>query len=198
MEKQIRITNGEHSPIRKQTLHVALQAFANAEGAHQTVHNVLLFLRQAQGIGSIYGWEIGVEHGMLCALIRNGATLKVHMLQQTAMQHSPFRMVLIELPFKFKLNHSNRLVHLSNQSLCLFTRRTFARKFNKGFEAFARVIGISLHGKGCQRNHINAITFFQRLRVCITKRQTNYSSHTRRITCRSPHPKNVMVPPLYV
>ena len=86
-------------------------------------------------------------------------------------------------------------MHLGDQSQGFFV---VGRIREIGFRSKdgTRIIRVHVHGKGCQRQKVDAIAIFQSSQIAVSHRHADHIRHTTRITCRCTHPKNIMVSPL--
>ena len=61
-----------------------------------------------------------------------------------------------------------------------------------------RIIGIGIHGKGCQWQQVDSVTIFKRSQVAIAHRHTDHVGNATVVAGSCSHPQYVMVTPLNI
>ena len=105
-----------------------------------------------------------------------------------------FRSAHHQLPFQFELDDCNGLMHLLIQLQVL--RVIVLSVFNG--KNIAVGIGISIHGKGGERNEIDAVAFLQGREIGITQGEADDIADAGIIARSSTHPQHIMIAPLDV
>ena len=157
----------------------------------------LLFLGKAIGVFRVYGREVRVVQFIFLSFIDQDALLEIDASQQIAVVHVEFRMAAGHGCLQLELDDADGLVHLRNQAACTFVVR-LVPLFDFGKETLARIVGIGVHGKGCQGEEIDAVAVFQRDEVGVTQGRAQYVGNAAFVAGGSAHPENVMVAPLDV
>ena len=122
---------------------------------------------------------------------------EVNMLEQLAVLHPPFGMLVNHRRFELELDHTYRLVHLCQQLAGLVVVRHIIRVETRP-EILAGVIAVHIHGEGCQRHKIYAVALLERRHVAVPQRQPEHIGYAAVVAGGSAHPQRVVVTPLYV
>ena len=107
-------------------------------------------------------------------------------------------MTLDDLSLHLELYHSNSLVHLGGKALGLLVVDVAASSACLWHKGCTRIVGIMLHGKGGQRDEVDAVALFQCGEIGIAQRQTDDIADADGIACTGTHPEHVVVAPLQV
>ena len=86
-------------------------------------------------------------------------------MQQTAVFHTILRPFVDQLSFQFKLYDGNCLMHFPVHQR--FFLASFLIRGIFQYKLSARIIAVSIHGKCCKRNHIDAITILNQIQIPI-------------------------------
>ena len=116
-------------------------------------------------------------------------------MQKQAVFHVEFRTAADDVSFQFELDDTDGLVHLSHQTQRLIVVWVVLWVCFRT-EEFAGVVGVSLHGKGGQREQVNTIAIFQSCQISVSHGQTKGVGDAAVISGSGTHPKNIMVTPL--
>ena len=197
MIKKIGIGNQIHSAIRKQATHVLLQLLAIHKRIVNLFHKFPFFVGQSIRIGRIYGREVCVTQGIFFAFVHKDSTLKIDLLQQLPVTHPELRTTVYYFSFQLKLDDRNRLVHLGDQTQSLLIVIGVG-KIHLRHKDGTRIIGISIHGKSCQRKQINSITVFKSTQIAVAHGHTDHVGYTTVIAGSGSHPQDIVVAPLNV
>ena len=195
VEQQVGVEDIIHSTFAVQHADMLLQFFAVYKGRFDFVHDFLFFFCQSIRVFRVYGGEIHVVHFIFHTFDVDGAFFKVNLIQQQSVFHMEFGMTFDDLCFHFPLQNRNGFMHFGNQLEVFVTQCSFCTLRCK---LCARVIGVTIHSKCCQRNQVDTVVFFDGIQVGITGLDTQYVTNERLTSCRCPHPSDVMVPPLDV
>ena len=71
-------------------------------------------------------------------------------------------------------------------------------KIHLRHEDRAGIIGISIHGEGCQWKQVDSVTVFKCTQVAIAHRHADNVGNATVVTGSSAHPKDIMVAPLNI
>ena len=80
----------------------------------------------------------------------------------------------------------------------IFLVKQFTSSVCLRYKFLARIVTISLHGEGGERNKVDTIGFFYGCKIGITQAESDYIADTGIVTGACSHPKYIMVTPLYV
>ena len=83
----------------------------------------------------------------------------VNRFEQTTVLHCPFCAALEDGSFCLELYDGDGLVHQCREAHGLFVEVGTFQKF--GFELFAGIVAVGLHGKGCQWYEVDAVALFE-------------------------------------
>ena len=135
-------------------------------------------------------------HFIVLAADDTDTTLEVDTLQQTAVCHVPFRTALEYLRLLLELDDGNGLVHLCCQALVFLLHRVSLHQL--GIELQAGVVLIVFHGKGSQRDEVDAVSLFDGCQVSVAQRQAQHIADAGIVARTGTHPQHVVVTPLDV
>ena len=137
-----------------------VKLFADQEVMVKFLQQLMLLVSKDAGISRVDGREMTTEQWVDFTLKHDRAMIIIDEVEQLAVLHLPFRMLLIELCFQFELHHSDCLMHLSRKSYRLLIE-VFSLTRENGAELRTGIIGVSIHGKSSQWYHINSISFLK-------------------------------------
>ena len=103
----------------------------------------------------------------------------------------------VKLPLQFKLDDGHGLVHLSDEAYRLLVV-CVSPIFYFGDKRRVGAVFVRLHGKGCQRHHVDAVALLKCLRVGVAQRKAQHACNTGLVSSGGSHPQNVVVAPLDV
>ena len=102
-------------------------------------------------------------------------------------------MAPVKLAFELELDDGDSLMHLGDETQGFVAQVLSFIRFGQERPAF--VACIRLHGKGGEGHHVDAIAFFERLRVGVSQRKAQQSCHADGTSCCCAHPQHVVVAP---
>ena len=196
MVKEVGIITFINCPMRVQEPYMLVQQFPMFKGRLQGAQKLLLPAAELQGILWVHGGKIHVQHGKCLTVNDHGPLLKVNVGQQDPVIHLILRMALNHGALHLKLNHGNGLVHLGSQPRIHRIVNVLVQ--NLGHEPRAGVFLVYLGRKHGERPQIDAVTVLQHIEAVVADGNAQHIADTGQIPCGRPHPRDVMIPPLYV
>ncbi len=197
VEQQIGVEYPVHASVGEQALYVFVQLVAHAERMVQFVDQFLFFGCKPVGGFRVDGGEITVAHGIFLSVAHENFSFKINVFQLFPFLHVPFGAAVYHGSFELELDNADGLVHLCDEApgFLVMPRVVFVQLRP---EIMAGVVGVCFHGERGKRHQIDAVTVFQCGEVAVTERQAQHVGNATVVAGCRPHPKRVVVAPLYV
>ena len=153
----------------------------------QSLYQQLLGLGQAIGTFGVDGGEV-VAGELVCLPVKgNRSFLIVDEIQQLAVGHVPFRMLVGQLCLQLELQNGNGLVHTGGEHAGLGVHHRIAAQC-AGQEFLAGVVAVGVEGEGGQWDEVDAIALFERGKIGIAQREADHIAHAGLIARTGSHP----------
>ena len=197
MEQQIGVEYPVHATVGEQALYVLVQLVAHTERVVQFVDQFLLLGREFVGRFRVDGGEITVAHGVFLPVAHENFSFKINVLQLFPLFHVPFGAAVYHGSFELDLDNADGLVHLCDEAsgFLVMPRVVFVQLRP---EIMTGVVGVCFHGERGKRHQVDAVAVFQCGEVTVTERQAQHVGNATVVAGCRPHPKRVVVAPLYV
>ena len=116
MEEQVVVGDVVHTAVAEQQLYVVAQLLAHGERMVELLHEFLLFLRQHVGMLGVYRGEKAALHGIFLAVDDAHALVVVNIVEEHAVFHLPFGVLLYQGGFHLELDYGDGFVHHGDEA----------------------------------------------------------------------------------
>ena len=163
----------------------------------QFLHDVALFVAQPVWVFRVYGGEEAVAQRVFFAVDHDCLLLEINAVQQHPVFHPEFGAAADDFSFQLELDDADGFVHLGNEADG-FLAVCIGGFVDARAEERTRVAGISFHGKGGERQEVDAVSVFQHGEVAVAHGKAQHVGYVAVVSRSRPHPEDVVVPPLDV
>ena len=162
--KQVGVIDLVKASLGKKETDMPLELLAMHKGVAQTFHHLLLLRSETVRILRIHRGEIHILHGIFRSADSNRFLFIIYFIQKQPVGHIEFRPFFNQLSLQLELDDGNGLMHLLIQLQVL--RVVVLSIFNG--KNIAVGIRVSIHGKGGERNEIDAVAFLQDIEIAVS------------------------------